>query len=427
MRFLIVTMQYPTTPGQSYLTTELADALVAAGHAVEVLHLDWHAAANSATEEFTTTTGIRVVRCAAKSISHFGKLVRNASKFVLSGLHAAQVARSHFDLTSFDAAIAWMPATAIAPLVRMIERARIPNRLLFIWDFFPEHHHEIGRISGGLPLWVARAWEQALLKRFTAILCTLQGNADYLRRHFRVQPSQRVLVTPIWGDTSPVARVDRAAVRRRHSLPSTVPIAVFGGQLVEGRGFEQMFDAADSAMNAGSKMVFLFVGDGRLAAAIRKHAETRTNVFYRPSLSRSQYLELLGACDVGMVATVPGVSSYSIPSKTIDYLRAALPIIAAVEHGNDYARILEHYDVGVAVPFGEPALFYAEAERLAYGGRITEAAARCLEEIFDVRHAVTTVLDAVDPGAQARPRPTSRQPNRKPPHKRSAVPSPHPS
>jgi len=50
MRFLMVCMQYPTGPGQSYMTTELADALVAAGHGVEVLHLDWSGPADGPTE-----------------------------------------------------------------------------------------------------------------------------------------------------------------------------------------------------------------------------------------------------------------------------------------------------------------------------------------------------------------------------------------
>jgi hypothetical protein len=427
MRFLIVTMQFPTTPGQTYLTTELADALVAAGHSVEVLHLDWYAARTSSTDEFTMASGVRVVRCPAKSISGLGELVRGASKFIMSGRHAVRVARAHFDLAGFDAAIAWMPAIAIAPVVRVIERAGILNRVLFIWDFFPQHHHEIGRIPGGLPLWAARTWEQALLKRFTAIVCTLPGNADYLRRHFRLRSSQRVLVTPIWGDTSRLAAVDRDTIRRRHSLPTANPIAVFGGQLVQGRGFEQMLAAADAAMNARSNLMFLFVGDGRLAAEIGKHAENRTNVLYRPALAKAQYLELLGACDVGMVATVPGVSSFSMPSKTIDYLRAGLPIIAAVEHGSDYIRILRKYGVGVAVPFGEPALFYAEAERLANAGKITEAAARCLADTFDVRHAVATVLEATGDGGGAKPRRAPRPRNRTRQHKRSAAPSPHPS
>lgn len=404
MRFLMIAMQYPVGAGQSYLTTELADALAGAGHEVEVLHLDWHAQRRARVEEFRTSSGVRVVRCGPKMLLAFGRFVRDASKFVLSGRHAASVARRYFDLRSFDAAIGWMPATAIAPLVKRMIRVGIRHRLLFIWDFFPDHHHEIGRITGGMTLRLARWWEQRLLRRFTAIICTLPGNAKYLRKTFSVGPDQRVLVTPVWGETRSAPVTDRAAIRRRYALPADVPIAVFGGQLVEGRGFEQMLAAADAALMAASDLHFLFVGEGRLAPLVRERASRQANVLYRPSLTRGEYLELLGACDVGMVATVPGVTSFSIPSKTIDYLRAGLPIIAAVEHGNDFIEILHRYGVGSAVPFGDAGAFFAKAERLARCGRITERAKRCLEEIFDVRHAVATVLDAAGAATRAPPR-----------------------
>jgi glycosyltransferase involved in cell wall biosynthesis len=420
MRFLMIPMKYPTAAGESYLTTELADALTAAGHEVEVLHVDWAGAPNSRVEEIRTETGVRVVRCSPKYVSGLGALVRNASKFVLSGRRAAKIADRHFDLSSFDAVVAWMPATAIAPLVRKVADAGIRHRLLFIWDFFPDHHHEIGRIPSGLPLRIARAWEQRNLRHFTSIICTLPGNVDYLRGRFRVSPEQRLLVTPIWGKTELAPPGDRRAIRRRYKLPEDAPIAVFGGQLVEGRGFEQMLGAADVALAVGSSLNFLFVGDGRLAASIRERASSRTNVLYLAALARSDFVELLGACDVGMAATVPGVTSFSIPSKTVDYLRAGLPIIAAVEHGNDFIQILEHCGVGSSVAFGDAELFLSEAERLARGGPIRARAARCLEEIFDVRHAVATVLDAAGAGeAMPRRRAAPSRPKRL--HKRSAA------
>lgn len=421
MRFLMLAMQYPTGDGQSYLTTELADALVCGGHCVEVLHLDWSAPANSRVEEFRTATGVRVVRCAPKYIARLGRLARNASKFVLSGRHAARVAEKHFDLSAFDAAIAWMPAIAIAPLITMIDRAGIRHRLLFIWDFFPDHHREIGHIPGGSPFRIARAWEQSLLGRFTAILCTMPGNAEYLRRRYRLTPGQRVLVTPIWGEATPVPTTNRQAIRRRYGLPADAPIAVFGGQLVAGRGFEQMLGAADAAQSGGSNLHFLFVGDGCMAQRICERASRQPNIIWRPAIPRNDYLDLLSACDVGMVATVPGVTSFSIPSKTIDYLRAGLPIVAAVEAGNDFIRILEDYRVGAAVPFGDVDHFFSEAERLAKSEPIKERAARCLEEIFDVRHAVAAVLDAAGAAPQRTAAPSSPTPR----HKRSAGPAPH--
>jgi glycosyltransferase involved in cell wall biosynthesis len=301
------------------------------------------------------------------------------------------------DLSRFDAMIAWMPAVAIAPLLPLAQRAGIRHRLLFIWDFFPHHPHEIGRLPGGLPFRIARWWEQRLLGRFSAILCTLPGNADYLRAHYRVRADQRVLVTPVWSDAAPVPAVDRAAVRARYGLPAERPIAVFGGQFVAGRGFDQMLDAAGRAAAAHSPLLFVFVGGGPLAPALRARTAACENVRWLPAMPRADYLALLGACDVGMVATVPGVTSFSIPSKTIDYLRAGLPVIAAVEHGSDFVEIIRRYGVGRVVPFGDAWAFQDEATRLAAAGDCSAAAARCLDEVLHLRHTLAAI-DAATAG-----------------------------
>src|SRR6185437_7042988 len=176
--------------------------------------------------------GVRMVRCAPRSVGGLGRLVRHASKFVLTARRAGRLARESFDLSAFDAFIAFGPALALAPLAGMARKAGIPRRLLFIWDVFPDHFHEIGLIPGGPPLWLARALEQSLMDQFTVLLPTLPQNADYLRRRFKVRPDQRVRVTPVWTGMGPVPEADRPAVRRRHGLPEDRPIAVFGGQIV---------------------------------------------------------------------------------------------------------------------------------------------------------------------------------------------------
>jgi glycosyltransferase involved in cell wall biosynthesis len=256
-------------------------------------------------------------------------------------------------------------------------------------------------MPGGLVFHLARRCEEKLLATFTAIICTLPGNAAYLRSHYPVRPDQRVIVAPIWSEIAPPTPIDRAAMRMRYDLPAAAPIAIFGGQFVEGRGFEQMLDAAAAAEAAGSPLLFLFVGEGRLAPMLHARAATQANVRVLPPLPRNDYLVLLTACDVGMVATVPGVSSFAIPTKTIDYLRAGLPVIAAVEHGSDFPAILDRYRIGATVPFREPDRFWREAARLATDPEVRAIALdggkRCLEDVFDVRHAVEAIREAVRP------------------------------
>ena len=394
MRFLLACMQFPTEPGHSYLTTELALALRDAGHEVEVLHLDWNAEPQAAEDAPRVWNGVRVVRCTPRFFGGLGRLARHASKFVLSGRHAARVARRSLELERIDVFITWAPVLAFSPVMRMVRRAGVVHRQLIIWDFFPDHYHQIGRIPAGPPYWIAKAWEQRLMQDFTAVLCTLPQNAAYLRRAFRTPPGQKVLVTPIWTDVTPAPDADREAVRRKHGLPENGAIAVFGGNIVEGRGFDQMLAAAEAAARAGSELRLLFVGEGRLAPKVRAKAGACGNVLWRPPMPRQAYLELLGACDVGLVATVPGVTSFSIPSKTLDYLRAGLPVVVAIEPGNEFAAVLERYGVGRTVAFGDAEGFFRAAEALAGAGGVRPAAQRCLDEVFHVRHAVAAVMDA---------------------------------
>lgn len=130
---------------------------------------------------------------------------------------------------------------------------------------------------------------------------------------------------------------------------------------------------------------------------VEAEAAQRANVFYLPGVPRDDYLAAVAACDVGLVATVPGVSSFSFPTKTIDYLRAGLPVVAAVEPGSDYLDILLEFDVGEGIEFGDAAGFFAAAERQAArrGPELRARARRCLDEVFHVRHTADTVLAAV--------------------------------
>jgi glycosyltransferase involved in cell wall biosynthesis len=391
-------MKYPVAPGASYLTTELADALVEAGHEVEVLHLDWDSTDAGAPSELRSPSGVRVVHVPAPRLAGLPGAAGHAAKFLMSGRAAARAAGRHFDLSRFDAFIGWMPSVAIAPLVALVRGAGIAHRHLIIWDFFPDHYHEIGRIPGGPVLRAARWLEQRTLRHFTTIFCTTPGNAAYLRHKFRVNADKRVEVMPAWTRLQPAPVIDRRAERGRHGLPLDRPVAVFGGQMSAGRGFEQMLGAASLAWEAGSGLHVLLIGDGPLAAEIAQRAVSLPNVHCRPPIARENYRRLIAACDVGLAATVAGVSSHSFPSKILDYLAVGLPVVAALEEGNEVAGMLEEYRLGEAVPLGNARGLFLAAQRLASDplarAEAQAGGARCLAELLDVRHTVSALVRA---------------------------------
>jgi glycosyltransferase involved in cell wall biosynthesis len=399
MRFLFLTTRYSADAADPYMTDELAEGLIARGHKVGVLLVDWDAAPSAATCELTGRSGERIVRVTPRALRKFGRLIFRASKLILSSHRAAKVMSQHFDGADYDTVIAWTPAMALGRPLRRAARMGIPHRLLIVFDFFPICQREAGMIRSRLVYAIAKRLEDSLYRMFTGFIANLPGNADYLRRHYPIAVGARVLHSPIWAETSMPPPESRAAVRRRLGLPPDRPIAIFGGQFCEGRGIEQMIAAARFGEQVGAPTLYLFMGDGRLRPTIARAAEQCSNIRLEPPLRRSEYLSVVGACDVGMVATVKEFTSWAFPSKTIDYLRAGISVVTAVEPGSDYPELLRPYGIGEHVSAGDAAAFQAAVERLISDPqrrlRIRESARRCLDEVFDVRHAVNAVLRAV--------------------------------
>jgi glycosyltransferase involved in cell wall biosynthesis len=268
--------------------------------------------------------GVDVLVIAPRAFSKLGRFVEKASKWTLSSLFALREMCKALSGRRFDVLICFTPAQ-----LHWATKHLGTRNMLFVHDFFPYHHRSIGLVPDGLVFQVARLLEGHLIRRFHVIGCNWPANIVNLKKHYRILTSQHVIWTPLWGGLSARPPCPKEVVRMEHSLPLDRKIVVFGGQITEGRGVEEMLTLAALAQTKRPDLAFLFVGDGRLIHLIEQRiASGASNVIWRRRIPRDEYLRLLGACDVGLVATVKQVDSSSFPTKTIDYLRASVPIVA---------------------------------------------------------------------------------------------------
>ena len=301
---------------------------------------------------------------------------------------------------TFDLLICFTPCVTVAAQLIWATKRWPMRSMLFVHDFFPHHHRSIGLVPEGPVFEIARRLEEYLIRKFDVIGCIWPDNIVYLRKHHRVRPEQRAIWTPLWGEIAPPPPRSKEVTRTEHGLPLDRKIVVFGGQITEGRGVEEMLQAAAMAREARPDLAFLLIGEGRLVELVEEHiASGGSNVIYRRRIPRTEYLGLISACDLGLVCTVAGVASSSFPSKTIDYLRAGLPIVAAVEQDSDYREFLGRWNIGISIPAGDAVALFAAVIRMAddleMNANITRNARACLEEVFDVGPAVKRVLDAI--------------------------------
>jgi len=401
MRILMLCTKYPLESNDRYMTNELAGALVAAGHSVQVVVTDWDAPFGSSTTAVRSEDGVDALLISPRGVTGLGSFIERASKWTLSSLFALRDMRKALGHKSFDLLVCFTPCVTVAAQLFWAMRRWKMRSILFVYDFFPFHHRSIGLVPKGVVFEVARWLEDRLIQKFRVIGCIWPDNIVYLRNHYHIRPQQRVIWTPLWGEISPPPPRPREAVRAEHGLPLDRKILVFGGQITEGRGIEEMLAMAGMAKIARPELAVLLIGEGRLVELVERHiASGGDNVLYRRRVARAEYLSLIAACDIGLACTVAGVESSSFPSKTIDYLRSGLPIVAAVERDSDYREFLRHWKIGVSVPAGDATALFGAVTQIIDDREIISNiklnARACLEEVFDVRSAVKRHLDAIE-------------------------------
>lgn len=356
------------------LTNELIDGFLEAGAYVRVVAVDWGRPAGLPAEAVTLDNGVEALFTSPLRPRFGGPLLANAAKWYLSSLPARRAAKAFLRGERFDLVIVSSPLVTCGHLLRWALKRFGCRSLAYLTDFFPFHQHAAKQVPGGPLLKVMALLENDLLRRVDVVGCMTKAGEDYARAHYRLRPEQTVASITLWGDPSPPPFGDAAAIRRRLALPEAGPIAVFGGQISEGRGIEDVLRIAERARAARPDLHFLFIGAGRLEGLVRAAIEGgRGNVHLRPPMPRDDYLVALTACTLGLVSTIADTGVPTFPSKTMDYLRAGLPIVASVEDGTDYVDFVLKHGFGAPVAAKDPDAFLAAILGLLDGGARVEA------------------------------------------------------
>lgn len=390
MRYLILTTSHGLLVDDQRMTNELVGALQQQGHLVDVLFLKWQGESRGETQVLKGPLNEDVLFVSAVSFPKSPGILQRLTKWSASPFKAAKAFRKHFSDRRYDAVISFTPAMLFRRIIGELEGKNLIN-ILLIHDFFPIHHLEIGlvpRRSGPFLHWI----ENKAIAAFDIIYCNLPSNISYLEDNYTISKNQLVSWTPLWTRVelaSALATAGGEDIRSQYGLPKDQPIAVFGGQLTEGRGIEDMLSASKLALEQRTNLLFLFIGSGRLASVVDTRAnEPGGNVRRIAHVPRDDFLKIVSACDVGMAATVPGVTSHSFPTKIMDYLRAGIPAVVAVEPDSSLAKMVVDGGVGLSVSFGDvPGLLNALETAVhdpVFREPVAKSAWTFLQEVLDV-------------------------------------------
>lgn len=387
MKVLIISTKYPVNSiGESdWLTSELGSELLSRGFAVDVLDLEWCGIKDG----FFECNSHRIYRFRPFVIGR--GIISLGFKWFFSSLRTMPVLlKMLFGRQKYDLVISFSPCLPLwLPIIFSVFLSR--RRHLIYWDFFPIHNYQIDKQFPRAVLPLLKFLERRLLLTFTRVSCMSPANLKFMNDYFGPSPQFRD-VLPIW--TSRTDACQNFIFNNNGDNAKTV--FFFGGQLVRGRGVETVLSAIRIAAEYDNNIQLIVCGSGELSYVVEKFVIDNPGLCqYMGQLTRDDYLACLNYADVGIVATVSGVSVPTYPSKCLDYMAVGIPIAISIESCSDFGKIAVengfgfYCDAGEAESLSKIILAYSCNKKLRK--EMGQAGLRYLNE----NHKVSLIVDKI--------------------------------
>lgn len=335
-KVLFLSKKMDPTGRSPWLVDELVEEFLSNDWAVDVLLVDvtaeWEKGVHRP-KDGLRVHAFPVLGSGLGKMFYLGLAYLNILRFVLLGR-----------LDRYDFVVGFSIASFFFGVLNILKlRGKVGVALLILWDFFPIHQIEIGRLKSGFLSSFLKFVEMSSIKPFDYVGLMSERNVSFFNS-YHPEIESKTLLVPVWGKG--------VEGNRRGNNNGGLSI-VFGGQLCRGRGIQEIVKLAKIIKEEGGGQRIFVYGDGELSHVIRDEAMHNDCLVYKGRVSREIYLEELRSYDCGLVITVPGVSVPTFPSKVIDYLRVGLPIISCVEDSTDFGAFVEEEAMaGISVPVG---------------------------------------------------------------------------
>ena len=257
----------------------------------------------------------------------------------------------------FDLVISHTPPITFTPVIKWLKQKYNIKSYLILRDIFPQNAKDLGIIKNKFLFDFFRYKEKQLYKYSDYIGCMSEGNINFLKNQDPEIENSKFHILRNWGKIKPKFEYNKNIIRKKYAYEEDDFIVVFGGNMGRPQGLEFLLQLAEKNLT-NNNIKFLFIGKGSEKEKLKNIVKTKElkNVRFIDFIPRDDYEKLISACDVGIVSLHSCFTIPNIPSKTIDYFKLSLPILAFTDKNTDYPIILEKEAKGGL------ACFYGELE-----------------------------------------------------------------
>jgi glycosyltransferase involved in cell wall biosynthesis len=344
--YMVQYFNSPDDPGGSR-AYEFAGRWAAVGHDVTLLagNLN-HKTLSTITTATVAPAGVTVVRVRTYNRVR-GSYARRIVNFISFAAGAAIRALTIPRVDVVYASSTPLTTGAAGFVVAVLKRARF---VFEVRDLWPESAVVAGVLRRGALVRLIERAERFLYARADTLVALSAGIRTGIVE--RGGAPDKVALVPNgmddWMIDLPIAPIPEFPIDTARHF-----VCTYVGALGRWNSLETILECARRL--EGSRVRFLFIGDGDHRDALRKQAETLglTNVVFHGPIPKKQVLAYLAASHVSVLCTWPHPFLGTVlQNKIFDYMAAARPIVAAA-HG-ELAALVEAADCGWVTAPGVP-------------------------------------------------------------------------
>ena len=308
--------------------------------------------------------GIPTLRVPTLELFGVGKIQKGLATLLLPYQYKRALKKSNIDLR-FDLVMMPTPPITLVNVASWLKRKYGSKMYLILRDIFPQNALDLGMMNPkGLAYTYFRKKEKEMYFASDYIGCMSPGNIDYVKRHNPEQDSNKLHLLPNWAWLQPnLEQQERIKIKEQYGLLDKF-IVVFGGNIGKPQKMENIVALAKSC-SAIKEIFFLIIGGGNEKEHLDQMIlqENLNNVRVKDFLSREEFFKVLQIADVGLISLSENFTIPNIPSKSLVYFNARVPILASVDLNTDFGTQLENIGAGLWAEAGKTEIL---KEKLMY-------------------------------------------------------------
>jgi glycosyltransferase involved in cell wall biosynthesis len=340
---------YPEEVSTGYVMTKLAEK-IAEDADVEVICGPSKYDKSGFTASYPISKAIKIHRATIPQLNKNKLIARLIKMFLLS---FKMVWKILVNVKKDDKVILVTNPALLLIFVSLLKKVMRFNYIVIVHDVFPENMVPAEIIG-----------KKSLAYKFLIPIFNMAYNSanqlvvvgEDMKKLVRakVRGNMQIDVIQNWADSEEIYPIDNINTSEYYNDNFKNKIIIqFAGNIGRVQGLDSFLNIFKDVNNPN--LVFLIIGEGALKDKLKDMQVNNgiKNIYFYSAKPRSEQLQFINACDIGLVTLSDGMYGLGVPSKTYNILSAAKPILYIGENDSEISLYIKKASVGWSFTWNE--------------------------------------------------------------------------